>query len=59
MLNSFNEPISRADSRSAMKRQKIKFFKEQDGTIYMFTKFYVINIEAALISKELSLRNSN
>lgn len=59
MLNSFNEPISQADSRSAMKKQKIKFFKEQDGTTYMFTKFYVINIEAALNAKELSIQNSN
>lgn len=36
-----------------MKKQEIKFFKEQDGTTYAFTKFFVVNIEAALMVKEV------
>lgn len=53
LLNSFNEPVEPANSRAAMKKQQIKFFKEQDGTSYLFTKYFVLNIEAALMSKEL------
>lgn len=56
LLNSFNEPIKPADSRSAMKKQNIRFFKVQDGTTYVFTKFFVINIEAAIESKEAALK---
>ena len=56
LLNGFNEPIKPADSRQAMKKQKVSFFKEQDGTTYLFTKFYVINIEAALMTKEIKLK---
>lgn len=54
-LNSFNEPIQSTKSRMAFKKQKIKFFKEQDGTTYVFTKFFVINIEAALHKKEIEI----
>ena len=55
MLNNFNEPIKPADSRASMMKQKIKFFKEQEGVYYVFTKYFVINIEAALMSKEVEL----
>jgi hypothetical protein len=55
-LNSFNEPIKLADSRAAMKKQQVLFFKEQDGTIYLFTKYFVVNIEAALVSKEIIIK---
>ena len=57
MLNNFNEPIKPADSRASMMKQKIKFFKEQEGVYYVFTKYFVINIEAALMSKEVELLN--
>ena len=59
MLNNFNEPIKPADSRASMMKQKIKFFKEQDGVYYVFTKYFVINIEAALMSKEVELVKKN
>ena len=52
-LNNFNEPSRNADSRISMTKQPIKFFKNQDGVLYVFTKFYVINIEAALKTKEV------
>lgn len=52
-LNNFNEPLRNADSISSMTKQPIKFFKNQDGVLYVFTKFYVINIEAALKTKEV------
>lgn len=58
MLNNFNEPIKPADSRVSMMKQKIKFFKEQEGVYYVFTKYFVINIEAALMSKEVELINN-
>ena len=58
MLNNFNEPIKPADSRASMMKQKIKFFKEQEGVYYVFTKYFVINIEAALMSKEVELINN-
>ena len=54
-LNSFNEPIQPAPSRMAFKKQEILFFKEQDGTMYAFTKYFVINIEAAIYSKEVEI----
>lgn len=54
-LNSFNEPIKAASSRMAFKKQEILFFKEQDGTMYAFTKYFVINIEAALHSDETEI----
>lgn len=56
LLNSFNEPIKSADSRAAFKRQPVKFFKEQDGTMYLFTKFFAINIEAALLKSEIKIK---
>lgn len=55
MLSMFNEPIEPANSKAAMKKQKIKFFKEQDGVTYLFTKYFVINIEAALLAKEINI----
>jgi hypothetical protein len=55
MLNGFNEPVAPADSRSASQRQNVRFFKEQNGVIYLFTKFYVINIESALNKNEIRL----
>lgn len=57
LLNGFNEPIKAADSRASMMKQKIKFFKEQEGVYYAFTKYFVINIEAALLSNEVQLIN--
>ena len=59
MLNNFNEPIKPADSRASMMKQKIKFFKEQEGVYYVFTKYFVINIEAALMSKEVEFVKKN
>lgn len=57
MLNNFNEPIQPADSRVSMMKQPIKFFKEQDGVIFIFTKYFVINIEAAIRNKEVESIN--
>lgn len=54
-LNNFNEPIKPASSRMAFKTQTILFFKEQDGTMYAFTKYFAVNIEPALNSKELEI----
>lgn len=55
LLNNFNEPVQPADSRAAMVKQPVKFFKEADGVTYAFTKFFVINIEAALKSEEVKI----
>lgn len=55
VLNNFNEPVQAAASRFSMKAQEVKFFKFEDETAYAFTKFFVINIEAALMSKEAEL----
>lgn len=55
MLNNFNEPIKPADSRVSMIKQPILFFKEKDGVIYAFTKYFVSNVEAALLSKEIEI----
>lgn len=55
LLNNFNEPLYPADTRSAFKKQPIKFFKEQDGSYYLFTKFYCINIEAAISKNEIEI----
>lgn len=52
-LNGMNEPIRPADSRAAFKKQEILFFKEQDGTNYIFTKFFCINTEAAISRQEI------
>lgn len=54
-LNGLNEPLAPADSRAAYKKQEIKFFKEQDGTSYIFTKFFCINTEAALNREEIAI----
>lgn len=54
-LNGMNEPIKSADSRASMMKQEIKFFKSADGVYYAFTKFFAINIEAALLSKEIEI----
>jgi len=55
LLNGFNEPIKPADSRVASQKQKIIFFKEQEGVTYLFTKFFVVNVESALNKKEIKL----
>lgn len=55
MLNNFNEPIKPADSRIAMMKQPIIFFKSQDDVHYAFTKYFAINIEAALLTKEIEI----
>lgn len=53
LLNGFNEPVKPADSRAASQRQNILFFKEQEGVTYLFTKFFVVNIEAAFNKGEV------
>ena len=53
LVNGFNEPIKPADSRVAAQRQAILFFKEQDGVTYLFTKYFVVNIEAAFNKSEV------
>ena len=55
VINNFNEPLYQADSRAAFKKQAIEFFKEQDGTFYLFTNYFCINIEAALSKHEIEL----
>ncbi len=57
LVNNFNEPIQLANSRAAFTQQKIKFFKEQNGLIYVFTDFFCINIEYALKNKEVEKIN--
>jgi hypothetical protein len=37
----------------------VKLFKEQDGTIYLFTKYAVINIEGAILKGEMELVTKN
>lgn len=53
LVNGFNEPIKPAESRIAGQRQPILFFKEQDGVTYLFTKFFVANVEAAFHKGEI------
>jgi hypothetical protein len=53
LLNNFNEPIQQATSKNAFSKQKILFFKTQDGVYYAFTKFYCINIEPATKANEI------
>jgi hypothetical protein len=36
-------------------KQPILFFKEKDGVIYAFTKYFVTNVEAALLSNEIEI----
>ena len=57
-LNNFNEPVKQSGSRTAMMKQPIKFFKEKDGVVYAFTKYFVANLEAGLKSGELTVMNS-
>ena len=57
LLNNFNEPIQPADSRAAYKKQKIKFFKEADGVVYLFTKYFAINVVPALKNEEMEILN--
>lgn len=54
-LNNFNEPIKSSGSRTAMMKQPIKFFKEKDGVIYAFTKYFSVNLEAAIRSEEIKI----
>lgn len=54
-LNNFNEPLRPATSRTAMMKQPIKFFKEKDGVVYAFTKYFVVNLSAALLSGETKI----
>ena len=53
MVNAFNEPIKPAESRMAGLRQPILFFKQQDGVTFLFTKFFVANVEAAFTKGEI------
>lgn len=55
LVNNFNEPIQSANSRAAFSKEKIKFFKEQNGLVYVFTNFFCINIEYALKNKEVEI----
>jgi len=54
-LNNFNEPVQQSGSRTSVVKQPILFFKEKDGVVYAFTKFFVTNVEAALLSKEIEI----
>lgn len=56
-LNNFNEPVKPSSSRTSMMKQPIKFFKEKDGVVYAFTKYFVANLEAGLKSGELEIIN--
>ena len=53
LVNIANEPIKPAESRAAGQRQPILFFKEQEGVTYLFTKFFVVNTEAAFSKGEI------
>lgn len=55
LLNGMNEPLYQADSRIAFQKQEIKYFKEQNGSYYLFTKYFCANIEAALNKKEIEI----
>lgn len=54
-LNGFNEPLKPSGSRTSMMKQPIKFFKEKDGVVYAFTKYFVANLEAAIKLKEVEI----
>lgn len=54
-LNGMNEPLKPSGSRTAMMKQPIKFFKEKDGVIYAFTKYFVANLAAAVKSGEVEI----
>ena len=53
LLNPLNEPVKPADSRYAYTKERIVFFKMRDSVYYAFTKFYCINIEAAVKANEI------
>lgn len=55
LLNNFNEPRWLANSRSAFQIEKVKFFKQQNGMFYLFTRYFCVNIEPALDKKEVVL----
>jgi len=55
VINNFNEPLRQATSRVAFQKQPVKFFKEQNGNYYAFTKYFCINIEAALRKSEIEI----
>lgn len=55
VLNGANEPIGIAGSRFAFRKEKIVFFKEQNGLYYAFSKYFVINIEAAIAKNEIQI----
>lgn len=57
-LNNFNEPVKQSGSRTSMMKQPIKFFKEKDGVVYAFTKYFVANLEAGLKSGEVEILKS-
>lgn len=54
-LNNFNEPIKQSSSRTSMIKQPIVFFKIKDGVVYAFTKYFVTNLEAAILAKEIEI----
>lgn len=55
LLNNFNEPCQPATTRFALKKDAIVFFKEDDGVVYAFTKFFCFNAELALFRKEVRI----
>ncbi len=57
-LNNFNEPVKQSGSRTSMMKQEIKFFKESDGVVYAFTKYFVANLIAALKVGEVEVIES-
>lgn len=54
-LNGMNEPLKPSGSRTSMMKQPIKFFKEKDGVVYAFTKYFVANLAAAVKSGEVEI----
>lgn len=54
-LNNFNEPIIAAPIRMSGKVQEVLFFKEEDGTMYLFTKFFCAQVDMALRFKEIEI----
>ena len=57
-LNGMNEPLKPSGSRTSMMKQPIKFFKEKDGVVYAFTKYFVANLAAAVKSGEVEIIKS-
>ncbi|HEX9980116.1 MAG TPA: hypothetical protein VGB50_06090 [Flavobacterium sp.] len=54
VLNGMGEPVEWADSKAAYKKQAILFFKTENGATYAFTRDFSINLEAALLSGEIT-----